>query len=133
MGDKRDTEHNHAQSLAYLNANAAVSNYEVPSHPQHVSQNPSDLQNVIEAQIVSKNKDNYIENEEQPNELTSGPPKKFIDNPQKEPQAMPLSNFAHSAMQQNKLKKAANNDVLFGDDNNETQQQSNDNANDDIF
>merc|ERR1712062_341275 len=94
-------------SLAYLNANAAVTNYELPTHPQHVSQNPSDLQNVIEAQIVSKNKDNYNEKEAEQNELTSGPPKKFIDDPQKETQSMPLSNFAHSVMQQNKQQRAA--------------------------
>ena len=129
---KRDTEHNHAQSLAFLNAKAAVTNYEVPTHPQHVSQNPSDLQNIVEAQIVTKNKDNYNEQEEQPNELISGPPKKYIDNPQsneneqkqsqQQSQVIPLSNFAHSAMQQIN-DKSQGYDSFFSGDSNQTQQQ----------
>merc|ERR1712228_303595 len=110
-------------SMGFMGTKAAVTNYEAPVHGQHVSQNPSDLQNIVEAQIVSKNKDNYNEQEEQPNELISGPPKKYIDTDnqqQTQSQAMPLSNFAHSAMEQNKQLKPTNNALpVFDEDNNQ--------------
>eukprot|EP00486_Rosalina_sp_Unknown_P005834 CAMPEP_0201574382 /NCGR_PEP_ID=MMETSP0190_2-20130828/18822_1 /ASSEMBLY_ACC=CAM_ASM_000263 /TAXON_ID=37353 /ORGANISM="Rosalina sp." /LENGTH=359 /DNA_ID=CAMNT_0048002547 /DNA_START=26 /DNA_END=1105 /DNA_ORIENTATION=- len=130
------TDHNaHAKSLAFLNEQGKVSGYEMPSQ-EHVSKNPSDLQEIAEAQVVTTNKDNYAEQPETAPDLQSGPAKKYIDNPdqnqnqnqdqsqsqtqsqtqseEQQPQAVPLSNFAHAALH-NKTETTLvndNNDVL---------------------
>mmetsp|Transcript_44409 Transcript_44409/g.73501 ORF Transcript_44409/g.73501 Transcript_44409/m.73501 type:complete len:320 (+) Transcript_44409:82-1041(+) len=65
------------ESLAYLQEAGKVSNYEVPNAADHVTKNPSDLQQVLDAQKVS-NADYGFPEESEVN-LESGPRKKIIN------------------------------------------------------
>lgn len=125
MADNPNEHNAHAKSLAFLNEQGKVSGFEMPSQ-EHVSKNPSDLAEIAEAQIVTTNKDSYVEQEQVSPDLQSGPPKKYIDNPtddqsqeqqqqSQQSQAVPLSNFAHAALHsKNETTIVNNTDISSG-------------------
>eukprot|EP01084_Bolivina_argentea_P185751 320288_1 len=87
MADNND--HSHTKSIAYLQEQGKVTNYELQQNEFH-QKSPSELQQVEAAALVTDNKDSYAPTQDDGLDLQSGPPKKYID----QPAAVPLSNFA---------------------------------------
>eukprot|EP01084_Bolivina_argentea_P105613 189136_1 len=74
-------DHNpHAESLAYLEDQSKVTGFQM-QQAEHVSKNPSDLQGIAEAQVVTTNAPSFKVDPDAPLDLQSGPAKKYIDNP----------------------------------------------------
>lgn len=121
--------HGHEQSLAYLGQQGKVKNFQLQNNAELVDH--SKMQSIAaldEAKVVSKNVPNYVEKEEQPIELQSGPKKKVIVLGQQ-------SDYVASNNDNNN--EQTNNATDFSDDNNNNNdnnyQQTNNNVSTYIF